>query len=77
MENQKGLVILSSVLGVIFFVIGLVYATHTAGMLPSFLPGHMAGSSSVHVKHSIAAFIVGIACFIFAWFKSGPKPSAT
>jgi len=25
------------------------------------------------VKHGIAAFLLGLACFAFAWFKSGPK----
>jgi hypothetical protein len=25
------------------------------------------------VKHGIAAFLLGLACFAFAWFRSGPK----
>jgi hypothetical protein len=25
------------------------------------------------VKHGIAAFLLGIACFVFAWFQSGPR----
>jgi len=72
MQN-KGLVSLGVVLGIVFFVVGYIYATHTAGQLPTFFPGYLAGATNVHTKHSIAAFIVGIACFIFAWFKSGPK----
>ena len=40
---------------------------------PSFFPGHQAGSSHHHVKHGIAAFLVGLACFVFAWFRTGPK----
>ena len=40
---------------------------------PSFFPGHQAGSDHHHVKHGIAAFLVGLACFAFAWFRSGPK----
>ncbi len=73
MGNQKGLVVLGVVLGIVFFIVGYVYATHSAGTLPSFFPGYLAGAKNVHTKHSIAAFIVGIACFVFAWFKSGPK----
>jgi hypothetical protein len=73
MNNEKGLVFLGIVLGVVFLIIGYIYATHSAGKLPSFFPGYTAGSSHVHIKHSIASFIVGIACFVFAWFKSGPK----
>ena len=29
--------------------------------------------SAVHVKHGVASFLVGLACFAFAWFQSGPK----
>lgn len=71
--NNKGLVFLAVVLGIVFFVIGIVYVTHTAGRLPGFFPGHEAGSTTIHIKHGIAAFVVGIACLIYAWFKSGPK----
>ena len=71
--NNKGLMILAVVLGIVFFVIGFVYATHSAGQLPTFFPGFQAGDSHIHTKHSIASFIVGIACFIYAWFQSGPK----
>lgn len=71
--NNKLLVWLGVILGVVFFILGYVYASHTAGALPSYFPGYLAGSSTVHVKHSIATFVAGIACFIFAWFQSGPK----
>jgi hypothetical protein len=39
--------------------------------------GHENGVSAVHVKHGIASFLVGIACFVFAWFKSGPPQAAS
>jgi 1,4-dihydroxy-2-naphthoate octaprenyltransferase len=29
------------------------------------------------VKHGIAAFLVGLACFVFAWFRTGPKRPST
>jgi HAMP domain-containing protein len=25
------------------------------------------------VKHGIAAFLVGLACLVFAWFRTGPN----
>ena len=28
------------------------------------------------MKHGIAAFLVGLACFVFAWFNTGPKKRA-
>jgi amino acid permease len=71
-SKPKGLIILGIILGFVFCYIGYIYMSHTAGNLPAFFPGHSAGSTVLHYKHSIAAFIVGIACFIFAWFKTGP-----
>ena len=45
----------------------------TANSLPSFFPGHKAGSTTHHVKHGIAALVVGLGCFAFAWFATGPR----
>lgn len=67
---------LAVILGIILIVIGIVYFVEPAGSLPSFFPGHEAGSSHHHVKHGIAAILVGLACFAFAWFNSGPKKSS-
>ncbi len=71
--KNKTQVILGVILGVAFFVIGYIYLSHTAGNLPHFFPGYKEGYEHVHAKHAIASFIVGIACFIYAWFQSGPK----
>ena len=73
MKQQKILVILGVVLGLVFVYIGFVYATHSAGTLPSFFPGYQAGSSHVHTKHSIASFVLAVSLFIYSWFASGPK----
>ena len=29
-----------------------------------------------HVKHGIAAFLLGMVCLIFAWFQTGPAATA-
>ncbi|MDR3642834.1 MAG: hypothetical protein P4L74_04380 [Candidatus Doudnabacteria bacterium] len=71
--GKKFLVWVSILLGVAFFVIGYIYVTHSAGSLPSFFPGYSAGAAGIHAKHAIASFVVGIACFIYGWFASGPK----
>ena len=76
MRHRKLLVILAVVLGVALMVVAVVYWAEPAGSLPSFFPGHEAGSSHHHVKHGIAAFLLGLACFAFAWFNSGPKKGA-
>jgi UDP-N-acetylmuramyl pentapeptide phosphotransferase/UDP-N-acetylglucosamine-1-phosphate transferase len=75
-NNRKWLVWLAVVLGVVLIVIAVIYWAEPAGSLPSFFPGHEAGSSHHHVKHGIAAFFVGLACLAFAWFNTGPKGTA-
>jgi uncharacterized membrane protein HdeD (DUF308 family) len=77
-ENKRPLVILAIALGIFFIVVGIIYFAVPAKSLPfpGFL-GHESGSSHHHVKHGIAAVLVGIACFVYAWFASGPKDSQT
>ena len=67
---KKTLMALAVLAGIVFIIIGVVYATHSAEMLPHFFPGYTAGDNLRHTKHALAAFIVGIFCFIFAWFQS-------
>ena len=76
MKNDRWLVILALVVGIVLIVVGIVYFVEPARSLPSFFPGHEAGSSHHHVKHGIAAFLVGLACLAFAWFNTGPKKRA-
>jgi len=73
---RKWLVALAVVGGIALVAIAAVYWAEPARSLPSFFPGHEAGSNHHHVKHGIAAFLVGLACFAFAWFNTGPKKSA-
>jgi hypothetical protein len=77
MRNDRLLVVLAVVAGVALIVVAVVYWVEPAGSLPGFFPGHEAGSDHHHVKHGIAAFLLGIACLVFAWFRSGPKRTAT
>jgi hypothetical protein len=60
-------------LGVALIVVAVVYWAEPAGSLPSWWPGHEAGSAHHHVKHGIAALLVGLACLVFAWFRTGPQ----
>ena len=75
-RHRKWLVVLAVVLGIVLIVIAVIYWVEPADSLPSFFPGHEAGSSHHHVKHGIAAFLVGLACLAFAWFNTGPKKRA-
>jgi hypothetical protein len=68
---------LAIVLGVAFIALAVVYWAEPAGSLPSWIPGHESGSGHHHVKHGIAAFLVGLALLVFAWFQTGRrKPTA-
>ena len=62
--------------GVALIVIAIVYWAEPASSLPSFFPGHQAGSSHHHIKHGIASFFVGLAALVFAWFQTGKKNTA-
>jgi hypothetical protein len=79
MTKRPQLIVPAVILGVIFLVIAGIYLIDDAGSLPSFFPGHEDGSTDVHFKHGLAAAVVAIACFVFAWFQTGeerPRPSA-
>jgi len=70
------IVVLAAVAGILLVAVAVVYFVTTAASLPSFFPGHQAGSSAHHVKHGIAALVVGLGCFALAWFQSGPRDRA-
>jgi hypothetical protein len=78
--TMRKLVIPAVVLGIVLVIVAIVYFVEPAHSLPSFFPGHVSASSSEaahhHTKHGIAALVVALACFAFAWFQSGPKTRA-
>ena len=74
MSRDRLLVWLAVVVGIVLIVLAIVYWAEPAKSLPSWIPGHEAGSDHRHVKHGIAAFLLGVACLVFAWFRSaGPR----
>ena len=80
MDRGRLLVWLAVIVGVALIALAFVYWAEPAKSLPSWLPGHEAGSNHHHVKHGIAAFAVGLACFAFAWFQTGsstPRQATT
>jgi Na+/H+ antiporter NhaD/arsenite permease-like protein len=76
----RKLVIPAVVLGILLIVVAIVYFVTAEHSLPSFFPGHSSASSAEanhhHTKHGIAALVVALALFAFAWFQSGPKTGA-
>jgi hypothetical protein len=62
--------VLLIVLGVALIAVGVYYWVTPAGSLPGFFPGHLAGSAHKHLKHGLAALLVGVVCFLGAWMLS-------
>ncbi len=78
--NLRKLVIPAVILGIVLIVVAVIYFVEPQHSLPSFFPGHSSASDPEanhhHTKHGIAALIVALACFAFAWFQTGPKTSS-
>ena len=73
MKKRQALIVPAIVLGPALIVIGIVYWAEPAHSLPGFFPGNDAHSTAHHLKHGIAAFLVGLALLAFAWFQTGSK----
>ena len=80
-ERSSGRTILAVILGVIalvFIVVAIIYLAEPAKSLPSFIPGHIAGSSGHHPIRAVGSLVVGIIFAVGAWFTLTykPKPQA-
>ncbi len=73
MKKNPKLIPWAILAGIVLIVIAVVYFAEPASSLPSFFPGHDANSSHHHTKHGLLALILGLGCFVFAWFQSGPS----
>jgi hypothetical protein len=72
MTKRPALIAPAVILGLLLLALAVLYFVATADALPSFIPGHEAGSAHHHVKHGIAALALSLCCFVFAWFQTGP-----
>jgi Na+/H+ antiporter NhaD/arsenite permease-like protein len=76
-SNLRKLIVPAVLLGIVLIVVAIVYFVTPEHSLPSFFPGHSSATdpeaSHHHTKHGIAALVVALACFAFAWFQTGPK----
>jgi hypothetical protein len=71
MIKRPALIVPTILIGLALLALAVLYFVDSASALPSFIPGHEAGSSHHHVKHGIAAGLLGIGALIFAWFQTG------
>jgi hypothetical protein len=73
MSRWRILMILLILVGVALIALAVYYWVTPAGSLPTFVPGHLAGSAHTHFKHGVAALILGILCFMGAWMLSAKE----
>jgi len=75
--NLRRFIVPAVLLGVLLVAVAVVYFVTPEHSLPSFFPGHASASSVEanhhHTKHGIAALVVALALFAFAWFQTGPR----
>jgi hypothetical protein len=65
------------VIALIFIVVAIIYIAEPASSLPSFIPGHIAGSTGHHPLKATGSLVAGIIFAVGAWFTVAykPKPS--
>jgi hypothetical protein len=74
MRNDRLLAGLAGLVGLALIAVGVIYIALNEHDIPSFFPGHVSHPASHHhVKHGIAAILLGLACLAFAWFRTGPR----
>ncbi|MGD0027119.1 MAG: hypothetical protein ABSC37_21270 [Xanthobacteraceae bacterium] len=64
---------LAYLLAIICVIIAVMYYTMSAGSLPTFMPGYIAGSSHIHQTHAIAAAVAAVVLFLIGWFLGRRK----
>ena len=79
--RSSGRTILAVILGIIaliFIVVAIIYIAEPAKSLPSFVPGHIDGSTGHHPLRAGGSFVIGIVFAVGAWFALAykPKPQA-
>ena len=80
-ERSTGRMVLAVLLGIIallFIVVAIIYLTEPAKSLPSFIPGHINGSTGHHPLKATGSLVAGIVFAVAAWFTLAykPKPQA-
>ena len=75
--NLRKLAIPAVVLGIVLIIVAIIYFVDPGALAAVVLPGAVsAGDPEAghhHTKHGIAALVVALACFAFAWFATGPE----
>jgi len=72
------LAVLLGIIALLFIVVAIIYLAEPAKSLPSFIPGHIDGSTGHHPLRAAGSFVIGIIFAVGAWFALAykPKPQA-
>ena len=57
-----------AIIGILLVILALIYLVTAAGSLPSFIPGHIAGSTGHHPLRIGVALVVGLVLLGGAWW---------
>jgi amino acid permease len=67
-----------AIVGILLVILALIYMTTAAGSLPSFIPGHVNGSTGHHPLRIGIALVVGLVLLGGAWWLGfGGRKSTT
>ena len=72
---NKSFSIIALIVGVVLVGIGMYYFVTPAGSLPTLMPGYEIGSTTIHIKHGLAAILLALGLFAYTWFATGGKSS--
>ncbi len=59
---------LAYLLAIICLIAAVMYFAMPAGSLPTFMPGHLAGSDHIHIKRAVIAAVAALVLFLIGWF---------
>ncbi|HLI58004.1 MAG TPA: hypothetical protein VKY26_13350 [Actinomycetota bacterium] len=79
MAGGRAVMIVLVILGILAFVAGVIYLAVPAHALPSFYPGHIAGSNAHHDKRAAAGIVGGVVLVLVGVFlgrMQGPQPAS-
>jgi len=66
--------VILGIIALIFIVVAIIYVNEPAKSLPSFVPGHIAGSAGHHPLRAAGSFIIGVVFAVGAWLALAYKP---
>jgi len=67
--SKKSICAIAITIGALFIILAIYYWITPAGSLATFIPGYETGVTTIHLKHGLASFILGLGLFAYAWFK--------